>query len=566
MIVTIFKNILETKTPFHVQIDKIIDRVALGQSKELVQKIRNCTDKSQRTELKKQLPSICFSGKFSARANNSIIEHSGLVCLDFDHLENPEQFKKELKNDKYVMLAFISPSGDGLKVVIQIPKSIEDHAFYCRGLKNYFSKVYLTDKLDNFEDVARVCFESYDPDIFINLQSEIFKEKINISTPQIRHENNSNDIFAKLVVWIEKFDTYMTGNKHKFLVKLAGACNRFGIPENETINLLLSNYQNKADFVQTKDIEKIVIKIYSNYRNQFNISHFEETGHAYDRNNNQLITNDFFNDYKTDENEDLKTLLFTKYKLDWSKEYKQPEFIMFICEGKKWFKIGSLGNFTCISGKSKSRKSYAKHFFEASSLKNGRLNEKFIVKLPENKTNIIEFDTEQGVTNVFNAAFRMVKMAEIKSVDHYQVFATREMNHLERCAALEIAIKYTPNLGLLFLDGAADLAFGNNDEKEANRVVQFLMYLTAHYNIHISTIMHQPKGQDWLSGHLGSAIEKKAESVINIKKDGNYSIFEAKQLRNCADFAPFPFLINSDGIPELITDETVINEIFDNEI
>ena len=114
--------------------------------------------------MKKQLPSICFSGIFEKRANNAIKEHSGLVCLDFDHIEDIQKFKDRFKNDKHVMMAFVSPSGDGLKVVIKIPANINSHADSCRALKQYFHD----DKLDDFKDVARVCYESYDSDIYYN--------------------------------------------------------------------------------------------------------------------------------------------------------------------------------------------------------------------------------------------------------------------------------------------------------------------------------------------------------------------------------------------------------------
>ena len=39
-----------------------------------------------------------------------------------------EQFKKSLTLDKYVHACFISPSGDGLKVLIKIHAKIETHA------------------------------------------------------------------------------------------------------------------------------------------------------------------------------------------------------------------------------------------------------------------------------------------------------------------------------------------------------------------------------------------------------------------------------------------------------
>jgi hypothetical protein len=140
----------------------------------------------------------------------------------------------------------------------------------------------------------------------------------------------------------------------------------------------------------------------------------------------------------------------------------------------------------------------------------------------------------------------------------------RSLSHFDRCLVIEDIISSTKNLGVAFIDGVADLAFGNNDEAEASRVSQLLMTWTHNYDIHINTVIHQTKMNDWATGHLGSAIEKKAESVINIKKDGAYSIFEAKQMRNCEDFTPFPFWINANRIPELITEQTVIESIIND--
>ena len=94
--VTIFKSIRETDTPFFRDALKLLDRVKEGASKEIVKKIRAEKDKSARNEIKKQLPAVCFSGTFSKRADSALIEHSGLICLDFDGYEK----QKELLQDK----------------------------------------------------------------------------------------------------------------------------------------------------------------------------------------------------------------------------------------------------------------------------------------------------------------------------------------------------------------------------------------------------------------------------------------------------------------------------------
>ena len=96
MIVTIFKDLSATNTPFYRNIDFVLDRIKDGTSKDLIKKIRSEKDKSKRNELKRNLPAICFSGKFSRRNDNAIIEHSGLICIDFDNYNSHEDLLKEL--------------------------------------------------------------------------------------------------------------------------------------------------------------------------------------------------------------------------------------------------------------------------------------------------------------------------------------------------------------------------------------------------------------------------------------------------------------------------------------
>lgn len=180
-----------------------------------------------------QLPSICFSGIFDRRANDGIKSHSGLICLDFDHIEDVEKFKERFKKDKHVLMAFISPSGDGLKVVIKVPANIQTHADSCRALKQKFKD----DRLDDFKDVARVCYESYDKDIYYNPDSEIF-------TVLIKEEKNTpRDIFNKLKVWIDKSEIYTDGSKYKYLVKFAGALNHFGVSRFDAEQMLINEFQ-----------------------------------------------------------------------------------------------------------------------------------------------------------------------------------------------------------------------------------------------------------------------------------------------------------------------------------
>ena len=62
--ITIFQNIRDTDTPFYREVHKILERIKDGASKDLVKRIRAEKRKPERNEMKKQLPAICFSGKF----------------------------------------------------------------------------------------------------------------------------------------------------------------------------------------------------------------------------------------------------------------------------------------------------------------------------------------------------------------------------------------------------------------------------------------------------------------------------------------------------------------------
>ena len=102
--VTVFRSITDTETPFHRDVDVVLNRIRTGSSKALVLKIRSEKDKTKRNELKSGLPSICFSGVFSKRKDEAISEHSGLICIDFDDYpttKDMNKHRKELQKSDY---------------------------------------------------------------------------------------------------------------------------------------------------------------------------------------------------------------------------------------------------------------------------------------------------------------------------------------------------------------------------------------------------------------------------------------------------------------------------------
>ena len=278
--VTIFKNIKETETPFVRDITEILDRIKDGATKNLVKTIRVTKDKTERNELKKRLPAICFSGVFTKRNDNALKEHSGIICLDFDGYEKKKlllEHKENLCKDPYVYSVFISPSGNGLKVLVKIPPIVENHINYFNSLQNYFESPYF-DKM--CKNVSRVCYESYDPLLYLNTNSNVWdtiaepqyeqKEK-DIDPPTIPI-SDENKIVEILIKWWEKKYPMIEGQRNQHCFVLAMAFNDYGI--NKSLAGYVLNRYATDDFTQT-EISRTIDSAYSNTSN-FGTKYYED--------------------------------------------------------------------------------------------------------------------------------------------------------------------------------------------------------------------------------------------------------------------------------------------------
>lgn len=235
--ITIFKNIKETSTPFYIDIGVSLARIKNGSSKDKVKLIRTEKDKTLRNRLKQDLPAICFSGTFTKRADNALQEHSGIICLDFDGFKTRKDilsYKEELSKNKYVFSVFISPSGNGLKALVKIPKDHENHVGYFRALEEYFNNPHFDKACKN---ISRVCYESYDPLIHINHDSKVWdKAEEHEYKPIDKHTsrptipiNDENKIVERLMAWWTRKYGIVDGERNNNVYILAAAFNDFGV-------------------------------------------------------------------------------------------------------------------------------------------------------------------------------------------------------------------------------------------------------------------------------------------------------------------------------------------------
>ena len=111
-----------------------------------------------------------FSGLFRKRNEKELIMHSGLMCLDFDHVKNIGELKQQLLNHEYfdTELLFVSPSGNGLKWIIPVDLKGWKHSRYFKAVANCIKATGLPLVDMSGSDVARSCFLPYDPQAYIN--------------------------------------------------------------------------------------------------------------------------------------------------------------------------------------------------------------------------------------------------------------------------------------------------------------------------------------------------------------------------------------------------------------
>lgn len=134
-------------------------------------KLRLISNTKQNREYKaSKFPYATFSGIFEARNENQLIQHSGLIAIDFDHLEAVEETRTQLLKDPNfeTELLFVSPNGNGLKWIVAIDVEKYSHAENFQAIFNYIKNTYSIEIDKACKDVCRATFISYDPAAFIH--------------------------------------------------------------------------------------------------------------------------------------------------------------------------------------------------------------------------------------------------------------------------------------------------------------------------------------------------------------------------------------------------------------
>ena len=200
---------------------------------------------------------------------------------------------------------------------------------------------------------------------------------------------------------------------------------------------------------------------------------------------------------------------------------EQPEKCIDIVINQQSYIFGTLGNFSLIQGKAKSRKSYF-----ISSLASAGLSKQDVASTLRGYIDdkcVVYIDTEQGDYHAQRVKKRILQMAGLPTNvnnDRLRYFKFRSLDsNKERLKFVEFVIQTINNIGLLIIDGIADIASkGVNDEEEATLIASSLLKWSAQHNCHITIVLHENKHDRNAKGHLGAYLVQKAETTFSAKK------------------------------------------------
>ena len=202
------KNIKPHET---VDLRQIYSKIVGNDYKNKTHELRAISNKKQAQVFKATNFDYCtFSGVFNSRSNTGLKKYSGLLCVDFDHLQNIDVLRNQLLKDEYfdTQLLFVSPSGDGLKWVIPIPSNQETHGNYFDAIANYILQIYYVEIDKSGRDISRACFLPHDPHAFIKKDEVIMSKK----TFNPNDWTNSSKTAKQAGVEIDKYSNIPNGN------------------------------------------------------------------------------------------------------------------------------------------------------------------------------------------------------------------------------------------------------------------------------------------------------------------------------------------------------------------
>lgn len=297
--VTLFKNFNEVVE--HKTIATILEEIKTGKYKPGIIYLRkSLAEKKEEAynKAKKSLPAFTPSGKFvGGRKLEFLTEYSKFIILDIDKLSAADlQNAKHLANQsEFTFASFVSPSGNGLKILVKIDTPKADHKETFLKVQAHFESVLKLEIDKSGKDLTRLCFYSWDENLYLNENAKTFETANSVEVPLIETQLEPKTkkpeplldydaIYTHCVNFTEKKVQFVNGSRNVFVHQLACNLNRKGISLQDALGYILTDFG-----YDEKEVTQAVNSAYGNL-NEFGTNEFKPKQNKPKTNNSQPTT------------------------------------------------------------------------------------------------------------------------------------------------------------------------------------------------------------------------------------------------------------------------------------
>ena len=255
--VTTFKNFNEVVE--HKSLLTILEEIKTGKYKPGIVYLRKSLAENKTeayNKAKKSLPAFTPSAKFvGGRKLEFLAEYSRCIILDIDKLNEKDlQNATHLANkSEFTFASFISPSGNGLKILVKISSDKADHKEAFLLVQAHYESILKLEIDKSGKDLTRLCFYSWDENLYLNENATVFASEVKQSShtepvevptlPTATVTATDNDaIYNHCVNFTEKKVQFVNGSRNVFVHQLACNLNRKGISLQEALGYIMTDF------------------------------------------------------------------------------------------------------------------------------------------------------------------------------------------------------------------------------------------------------------------------------------------------------------------------------------
>ena len=255
--VTVFKNFNEVVE--HKTISTILEEIKTGKYRPGIIYLRKSLAENKTeayNKAKKSLPAFTPSGKFvGGRKLEFLANYSNCIILDIDKLSAADlQNAKHLANQsEFTFASFISPSGNGLKILVKINSDKANHKEAFLLVQAHYESILKLEIDKSGKDITRLCFYSWDENLYLNENATTFVTLSAVEMPLIETQpepktqklepvEDQYAIYNHCIKFTEKKVQFVNGSRNVFVHQLACNLNRKGVALNEALGYILTDF------------------------------------------------------------------------------------------------------------------------------------------------------------------------------------------------------------------------------------------------------------------------------------------------------------------------------------